>query len=539
MRPEIYEHDNTTMGNVIEAGKTFKDNIARIIDAMVTNTTLAEKYVFPDLLGMSESEINADFKNLSTINEMVKNFSILFTSPRIFLMKQPTVCSVLPTCVNSDEYDSDEYGSPYGDYYGYSDGYSDYGSADYNVDITWDLAYKFYYYGYSDDNDTSWDFSAYNSTYEKIVADLSVVDKYKDIIAVLFNNITPNASVYESHTVCQTHLTDVKEDILKKYNDVLDMIQVNIETANGSLQVQDIFNDTVKDKLNVVLSWLFPESYPKELDLRTLEEIHAHITQNSELNSRSMDALYDKHRNYDGTRFQCGWLKNTFSRNILYEPDSIPIEVAAKVLGEMTRSVKFINQTIHRGFDSYINGMTMVVNSATENYLNGTITKKELATIISNEDLNNKFLELTTHFSQLETFIDQLSENLDEFVVNRQWDYEDALDWENYPLETLKGNQDFPVLQTLIDWFINKGGKAKLNKTKAFSPDGGHDINSIDETNIWQFLKEAFTGLMDFTRDVEKNVTDGLVKYKKVILGFLQEMKHYLELTNMDTDIYM
>ncbi len=201
------------MTNVIKAGKTFRDNVVRIKDAMITNSTLAEQYIFPDLLGMSEAEINADFNNLSTIKEMAKNFTVLFLSSRIFLMKQPTLCSVLSMCNNTEE--SEPYGYGYAYDSGYDYGYEDYYDTDYTVDITWDIADTFYYYGYSAEDSTSWDFSIYNSTYQELVGDLSVVDKYREIITTLFNNNTQNASLYESHTHCLSQLTNIKEDILK------------------------------------------------------------------------------------------------------------------------------------------------------------------------------------------------------------------------------------------------------------------------------------------------------------------------------------
>ena len=314
------------------------------------------------------------------------------------------------------------------------------------------------------------------------------------------------------------------------------IIEQNVLAANNSAQVQDVFNDTVNEKLNVVFSWLFPESYPKELDLSVLEEIQAHVTQNTPFSSHPMESLYEKNRNYDGNRFQCGWLRNTFSKNI-YIPEYL--DIASKALGDMMMSVRSINQTVTKGYDNYIIDMIVNVNSAIENYLNDTITKKALATTISQEDLNNKFLELVTHFSQLETYIDELTQHTDEFIFNRQIDYEEALYWDEYPSETLRGSDNFPVLKTLNDWFVNKGGKAKLEQTKAFSPQGGNDINSTDETNIWQFLQEAFTGVQDFTKDLQKNISSGLVEYKKVLLSFLQEMENYLQLATMDTDVYM
>ena len=408
----------------------------------------------------------------------------------------------------------------------------------------WDLTFSDYVTDDSE-NDGTGNSNYYNHTYhvftqadiKSVIKDLSVLDKYESIIFKLFNNNTEALEQYKGHNNCIGALSYIKNTVLPAYKQFM-MESNEFLLGNQSLEGR-IFNESMTEQLNIIFSALFHPQYPSKLDKNALEDIDKFLEHGKSLTGDSKD-IYFRYKNYDGNRFNCEWPIVVFSQHVnskaIEQEGLTRLKTAANDIGISVKKIKDIIFHVGKKFnkvDKY--------NEAMENYLNNSITKKKMAEILTNDEVEDWIDDILYDMNAINheygTIVDRVEEILGALLIINI-----PIEWDSIPMAILDNSDNLPLTKLLMHWFMEQNGTSKVQDAiNGITLETGiKSIEDVNHRNIWKLFELAMSGLTDFSTDIHASISVPLNAYGKLLEKLQDYLESYLDkTTTMGTDVLM
>ena len=363
--------------------------------------------------------------------------------------------------------------------------------------------------------------------------ELTNLEDYNRAVNWTFAGQTLDPTEYTDHHECQRNLDKYENTVLPNLTDFLSYLE----------DLSDVSNLTETEEL----FWDFESIIDTDLGPYLLVN-----------DSEKMWTLpeevggFREQENYETERLKCSWYSEIY-HNEIKDFDRHVSTVHSKISQthrNIRRNFENIVRLLEKLSEHYDEELAEAFQKV-KDYMDGTVTKKELAELLSGRVFNRAIIKLNTMNSNLISAVKNFDTSYRKFP-NLLISFYESMTEKTFPFLTHQTKDDYPFLQQMMSWYRNLGGKELLEQhLQVYGELHGVELpanTAFTESNIWLALEKAVegfnedainTGLQAFVSTITEKITnpvkDLITRLDKMVI----EMTGYKKKIKMNTNFYM
>ena len=362
---------------------------------------------------------------------------------------------------------------------------------------------------------------------------LTNLEDYNTAVNWSFAGQTLDAMEYADHYECQRNLDLYENTVLPNITDFLSYLDDFSETPylQESIDLYYDYQSIIDTKIGPYLlvsdsekRWTMPENVGD----RKEEEA------------------------YETDRLKCSWFGNLYESEIKEFRDYL--QAIGQVVSTKHKTLRNNFETIvlkmEKLLEHYKDEMTEPIQSV-KDYLDGEITKQELAQLFSDREFNRAIIKLNFLNTNLIAAVKSFALSYKSLHPLLTPFYEMMME-KTFSFLSDQTKNNYPFLEQMMSWYNVLGGKELLEKYLQMNGElQGVKLptnTTFTENNIWLAIEQAIEGFEEgathtglqalvstFTDDITNPVKDLITRLD----GMVSQMREYKKKLKMNTDFYL